>query len=90
MSSLAEALRVDASTATRSVDRLDRRRATMEAILAPFSADERTVLAELLERLIAGVDRVAGDTSATSALLAAETGREARTSATRNRTTPSI
>jgi DNA-binding MarR family transcriptional regulator len=92
MSALAEALRVDASSATRAVDRLverglasrrrsdddarvqrvaltasgrrvhaellGRRRATMEAILAPFSDDERAVLAELLERLVAGVDRV--------------------------------
>jgi DNA-binding MarR family transcriptional regulator len=105
MSSLAEALRVDASTATRSVDRLverglavrrrcdddarvlrvaltasglraheellGRRRSTMEAILAPFSGDERAVLADLLERLVAGVDRVAGADAAVTTPLSA-------------------
>lgn len=92
MSSLADALRVDASTATRAVDRLvarglvlrqrsdgdarvlqvalaepgrkvhhellRRRRSTMEAILCDFSSPERASLAELLERLVEGVDVV--------------------------------
>lgn len=90
MAALAEALRVDASTATRAVNRLverglalrqrshedarvlqvaltepgrrvhrellRRRRATMKAILTGFSDSERAVLADLLERLVGGVD----------------------------------
>ncbi len=92
MTAVADALRVDASTATRTVDRLverglvlrqrshedarvlqvaltgaghrvhqellRRRRATMEAILRRFSDRERTLLADLLERLVGGVDDV--------------------------------
>lgn len=90
MRDLAAALRVDASTATRAVDRLvafglaertrpasdaravevaltpagrerhdalvQRRRQAMDRILATFAAEERAELADLLERLIAGVD----------------------------------
>jgi DNA-binding MarR family transcriptional regulator len=90
MRDLALALRVDASSATRAVDRLvaaglaersraaddaravvvsltrtgrarhdvlvERRRTAMDRILAGFAPDERRQLAELLERLIAGVD----------------------------------
>ncbi|CAN5688579.1 hypothetical protein BH20ACT1_BH20ACT1_08810 [soil metagenome] len=93
MSALADALRFDASTATRAVDRLvdrglalrqraeddarvqrvaltpagrrahsellQRRRAAMEAILADFSDADRSSLADLLERLVQGVDQVA-------------------------------
>jgi DNA-binding MarR family transcriptional regulator len=92
MRDLACALRVDASTATRAVDRLvaadlaartrspqdaravevaltpdgraqhavlvERRRLAMDRILDGFSEEERRSLAELLERLIAGVDRL--------------------------------
>jgi hypothetical protein len=43
----------------------------MEAILAPFSGDERAVLADLLERLVAGVDRVAGADAAVTTPLSA-------------------
>lgn len=90
MNELADALRVDASTATRTVDRLeaagmvergpdpddaravqvrlaakgaavhagivDRRRALLERILVDFDSDERAQLADLLGRLVAGVD----------------------------------
>jgi DNA-binding MarR family transcriptional regulator len=93
MSELAERLRVDASTATRAVDRLvraglatrrrdpddargvrvaatpagrarleevvRRRRTALRAILADFDDDDRRRLAELLERLVAGVDAFA-------------------------------
>ena len=92
MSELAEALRVDASTATRAVDRLEadglvarrpapddrravlvqltsvgaerhqalaeRRRVVVERIVADFDEADLTRLAELLERMIASVDRV--------------------------------
>lgn len=92
MSELAEALRVDASTATRTVGRLvnaglvdriadaddaravrveltvegaavqteiaDRRRVLFDRILEGFSPEERHSLANLLERLVAGVDAV--------------------------------
>ena len=92
MSELAEALRVDASTATRAVDRLEadglvarrpapddrravlvqltpvgverhqalaeRRRGVVERIVADFDEADLTRLAELLERMIASVDRV--------------------------------
>lgn len=95
MRDLACALRVDASTATRAVDRLadeglavrtrsaqdarsvevaltplgrerhtelaERRRLAMHRILDEFSAEERALLAELLERLVAGVDRLVAD-----------------------------
>ncbi|MEJ5254840.1 MAG: MarR family transcriptional regulator [Acidimicrobiales bacterium] len=91
MSELAEALRVDASTATRTVDRLvangllrrtsapddrrvvvvemtpagrrlherlsRRRRVMLLSVLEEFDPDERLALAELLERLVRGVDR---------------------------------
>jgi DNA-binding MarR family transcriptional regulator len=94
MSELAEALRVDASTATRAVDRLvdagivervaaprdgrgvvvvvspagralhaelsARRRTMLLEVLDDFSQADRARLAELLERLVAGVDRYAG------------------------------
>ena len=90
MRELADALRVDASTATRTVDRLvdarlaervpdpadaravlvqlsahgvevhtamaERRRALFERILSGFDPRERAQLADLLERLVAGVD----------------------------------
>jgi len=93
MRRLAEALRVDASTATRAVDRLERaglvarepagedgravvvrpttagralhgrlmarRRAMLLEVLAQFDPAERELLADLLERLVAGVDRYA-------------------------------
>lgn len=93
MRDLATALRVDASTATRAVDRLvtaglaertrpsadaravavaltplgrerhaavmARRRIAMDRILVGFSAEERGTLADLLERLVAGVDALA-------------------------------
>ena len=92
MSELADALRVDASTATRAVDRLvadglaargvasddrravvvsltaegverhrqlyERRRGVVERIVDDFDADELSQLADLLERLVAAVDRV--------------------------------
>lgn len=91
MSELAEALRVDASTATRTVDRLveagllrrtsapddgrvvvveltaagrrlherlsKRRRAMLLTVLEGFEPAERALLADLLERLVRGVDR---------------------------------
>jgi DNA-binding MarR family transcriptional regulator len=91
MAELADALRVDPSTATRAIDRLvaagmvarenatgdgrgvqvvataagielydelsQRRRTMLFAVLAHFDADERAMLAELLERLVDGVDR---------------------------------
>jgi DNA-binding MarR family transcriptional regulator len=93
MSDLAEALRVDPSTATRAVQRLvkaglaerstdaadgrvvmvsatgaghhrhdaiaERRRDTMESMLAAFDADERRTLAALLERFVAALDEFA-------------------------------
>lgn len=93
MSDLAEALRVDASTATRTVDRLvdsglvrrtsapddgrvvvaemtpagrrlheklsRRRREMLLTVLEEFDPSERVALAELLERLVRGVDRYA-------------------------------
>ena len=95
MSELAEALRVDASTATRAVGRLvqaglalrtaspgdargvvvaatkegrarhaaiaARRRAAMADILVGFGAADRRSLAELLERLVAGLDAYTAD-----------------------------
>ena len=95
MSELAEALRVDASTATRAVDRLaadglvaremasddrravvvrltdegrtrhralaDRRRRVLERIVGEFDDAELLQLAELLERMVAAVDRVVGE-----------------------------
>jgi DNA-binding MarR family transcriptional regulator len=97
MSELADALRVDPSTATRAVQRLQRdglaerhassidrrvvmvsatdagraryeviagcRRRFIRAALLPFDTDERGQLAELLERLVASVDRVASEAS---------------------------
>jgi DNA-binding MarR family transcriptional regulator len=91
MSELADALRVDASTATRAVNRLvdagfvarvaapgdgrgvvvvpsaegralypdlsARRRTMLLEVLQDFSADDRAQLADLLERLVSGVDR---------------------------------
>ena len=91
MSELAEALRVDASTATRAVDRLaqrgwvtrerspddarvvqvalteegaavqdgllKRRRHAMEHIVGGFSTSELATLADLLERMVAGLDQ---------------------------------
>jgi DNA-binding MarR family transcriptional regulator len=91
MRDLADGLRVDPSTATRVVDRLDRaglvrrvserddgrrvrvevtpagrrlhaelsarRRVMLLGVLEGFDPDEREILAELLERLIDGVDR---------------------------------
>jgi DNA-binding MarR family transcriptional regulator len=96
MSGLAEALRVEASSATRAVDRLvaaglaerrrspadarvveatltdagrrrheavvARRREAMSRILAGFAPSEQEQLADLLERLVAGVDTFLGDT----------------------------
>jgi DNA-binding MarR family transcriptional regulator len=93
MRDLAAALRVDASTATRAVDRLvsaglaertrpsadaravavaltplgrdrhdtvmARRRIAMDRILEGFATEERAVLADLLERLVAGLDALA-------------------------------
>ena len=95
MNELAEALRVDASTATRAVDRLvgdglaartaasddrravvvsltpagvarhrelyERRRRVVERIVAEFDEAELAQLADLLERLVAAVDRVVGE-----------------------------
>lgn len=99
MRDLAAALRVDASTATRAVDRLvdagladrrrdaddaravvvaltpagrrrheavvERRRSAMDRILTGFDEGERAVLAELLERLIEGVDRFVAEEGTT-------------------------
>jgi DNA-binding MarR family transcriptional regulator len=92
MSEMAQAMRIDASTATRAVERLeaaglaerlpagdDRRAvvanataagrrmherlvegrlATLRAVLADFSPEERETLANLLERLVTGIDAV--------------------------------
>jgi DNA-binding MarR family transcriptional regulator len=100
MSELAEALRVDASTATRAVDRLvdagivervaapgdgrgvvvvvspagralhdelsARRRTMLLEVLDDFSQADRARLAELLERLVAGVDRYASSARPTT------------------------
>ncbi|MGH2683846.1 MAG: MarR family winged helix-turn-helix transcriptional regulator [Actinomycetota bacterium] len=96
MSELADALRVDASTATRAVDRLvadgfvtremasddrravvvrltpegrtrhralaERRRGVIQRIVADFEESELVHLAELLERMVAAVDRVVSET----------------------------
>ena len=69
MSELAEALRVDPSTATRAVQRLvkagiaertacsdDLRRATLTAMLATFTTNEREQFAEYLDRFVAALD----------------------------------
>jgi DNA-binding MarR family transcriptional regulator len=91
MAELAAALRVDRSTATRTIDRLvgagvvtrrsatgdgrgvqvvatdaglalydqlsQRRRAMLFSVLDGFDGDDRRALADLLERLVAGIDR---------------------------------
>ncbi len=101
MSDFADAMRVDPSTATRAVDRLQRvglaervmagddrrvvvarltslgrstferirrqRAAGIELLLEPFTAAEREQLADLLERFVVSIDRVAADLASTAA-----------------------
>lgn len=101
MTELADALRVDRSTATRVIDRLvaggvvdrqaapgdgravwveatphglalyeefaERRRAMLFQVLEDFDEHERLALAELLERLVVGIDRYSAHTPTTAA-----------------------